>query len=186
MNAHLLEKPCTPEELLRIPDGDRFEVVDGHLVERAMGARSSLIAANLIEFLSVHAKANRLGRVFATDCGYQCFPGQPNRLRYPDCSFIAHGRLPGDQPPEGHVHIAPDLIVEVVSPNDLAYDVEQRIEDYLRAGVRLMWVVYPPTRRVMVFRAGGNVSRLTETAELSGEEVLAGFRCPVAEIFAGL
>jgi Uma2 family endonuclease len=184
MNAPLLEKPCTPEDLLRMPEGDRYELVDGHLVERAMGARSSLTAANLIILLGAYARTNQLGRVFAPDCGYQCFPGQPNRLRYPDCSFIARGRLPGDEPPEGHVHITPDLAVEVVSPNDVAYDVEQRIEDFLRAGVRLMWVVYPNTRRVMVFRPGGNVSRLNETEELTGEDVLPGFRCPVAEVFA--
>jgi Uma2 family endonuclease len=186
MNAPLLEKPCTPEELLRTPEGDRYELVDGHLVERTTGAKSSRVTMILLRLLDSHAHANRLGLVFPTDCGYQCFPDQPNRLRYPDGSFIASGRLPGDQPPEGHVHIAPDLAVEVVSPNDMAYDIEQRIEDFLRAGVRLLWVVYPNTRRVMVFRPGGNVSRLNETEELTGEDVLTGFRCPVAEIFAGL
>ncbi len=186
MNEALLTRPHTPEDLLHMPNGDRYELVDGHLVERAMGARSSLVAANLIQLLGAHAKGNHLGRVFGTDCGYQCFPDQPNRVRYPDCSFIARGRLPGDQPPEGHVPLAPDLVVEVVSPNDLAYDVEQRIEDYLRAGVRLMWVVYPNTRRMVIFRPGGNATRLNETEEVTGEEILPGFRCLVAELFAGL
>ncbi len=186
MNESLLTRPYTPEELLRMPDGDRYELVDGHLVERAMGAESSRVGVIILRLIDTHASANRLGLVFGMDCGYQCFPGQPNRLRYPDGSFIARGRLPGDRPPEGHVPIAPDLSVEVVSPNDIASDLEQRIEDFLRAGVCLLWVIYPNTRRVMVFRPGGNVTRLTETEELTGEEVLPGFRCPVAGIFAGL
>ena len=185
MNAPLLEKPCTAEDLLRMPNGERYELVDGRLVEKTMGAESSLIAATLIRLLDTHAHANQLGLVFAPDCGYQCFADQPDRVRYPDSSFIARGRLPGDRPPRGHVRIT-DLVVEVISPNDLACDVEQRIEDYLRVGVRLLWVVYPNTRRVMVFRAGGNISRVNETEELNGEDVLPGFRCPVAEIFAGL
>jgi Uma2 family endonuclease len=186
MNESLLIRPHTPEDLLRMPDGDRYELVDGHLVQRAMGAESSRVAVILIRLLDAHAHTNRLGRVFATDCGYQCFPDHPNRVRYPDCSFVALGRLPGDRPPQGHVHIAPDLAVEVVSPNDVACDVEQRIEDFLRAGVQLLWVVYPNTRRVLVFRPGGHVSRLNETEELTGEDVLPGFRSPLAEVFDAL
>jgi Uma2 family endonuclease len=185
MNAPVLEMPHSPEELLALPGGDRYELVDGRLVERTMGAQSSLIAATIISLVRQHATANALGLVFATDCGYQCFPGQPDRVRFPDGSFIARGRLPNDRPPPDHVRIAPDLVVEVVSPNDLAEEVDRKIEDYLQAGVRLMWVVHPATRRVMVFHTGG-IRRLAETDELTGEDVLAGFRCPVADLFAGL
>jgi Uma2 family endonuclease len=175
----------TPEELLSIPEGHRYDLIDGQLVEKPMGALSSRIAAVLIRLLDTHAIAHNLGLVFATDCGYQIF-AQSTRVRFPDCSFIARSRLPNDRPPPGHVRIVPDLVVEVVSPNDTACEIDQKVEDYLQAGARLMWVVYPGSRRVMVFRRGGSISRLGHGEELSGEDVLAGFHCPVSDLFAGL
>ena len=151
-----------------------------------MGAVASMIAATIIQMVWQHVHAHRQGLVFATDCGYQIFTEHPNRVRFPDGSFIARCRLPDDRPPPGHVRIPPDLVVEVVSPNDTACEVDQKIEEYLGTGVRLMWVVYPGTRCVMVFRAAGGVSRLRAAEELSGEDVLAGFSCRVADLFAGL
>lgn len=120
----------SPEELLNLPDGPRYELIDGQLVERKRGARFSRIAAVLIRLLDQYAHAQGLGLVFATDCGYQIFPNNPSRVRYPDGSFIKRGRLPNDEPPEGHVRTAPDLVVEVVSPNDLAEELEEKLEDY--------------------------------------------------------
>jgi Uma2 family endonuclease len=186
MSAGVLEVRHTPEELLAMPEGHRYDLIDGQLVERPMGAQSSLIAATIIQLIRQHAFGHNLGLVFATDCGYQIFADHPNRVRYPDGSFIARGRLPDDRPPPGHVRIAPDLVAEVVSPNDTACDVDQKIEEYLQAGARLIWVVYPGTRRVMVFRGAGTVSRLAETQELGGEDVLPGFACRVADLFAGI
>jgi Uma2 family endonuclease len=186
MTPATLETLHTPEDLLTLPDGHRYDLIDGRLVERPMGALSSLIAAAVIQLLRQHAHTHGLGLVFATDCGYQIFPENPSRVRYPDGSFIARGRLPGDRPPPGHVRVVPDLVVEVVSPNDTAYAVEEKVEEYLRVGVRLTWVVYPGTQRVLVFRSDNRVTRLAPTDPLSGEDVLPGFACPVAELFAGI
>src|SRR3954469_15279453 len=135
----------TPEDLLARPDADSYELIDGQLVEKHMGAHAGLVAATLIALLRADARARGLGRVFTSDCSYQIGPGR-NLVRKPDVSFIARGRLPGDQLPAGHLRIPPDLAVEVVSPNDLAEDIDARVADYLEAGVRLMWVVYPATR----------------------------------------
>jgi Uma2 family endonuclease len=186
MATATLETQHTPEELLAMEDGHRYELIDGQLVERSMGATASLIAATIIRLVGQFATDRGLGSVFATDCGYQIFPDRPNRVRYPDGSFIARGRLPGDAPPEGHVRIPPDLVVEVVSPNDMACEIDQRLEDFLGAGVRLVWIVFPSTRRVMVYRQGGSCSRLATGEELSGEDVLPGFSCRVADLFAGI
>src|SRR5262245_19323125 len=124
MNTISTLEQHSPEELLSLADGHRYELIDGQLVERKMGARASLIAAAIIHLLRQHARAQGLDLVFATDCGYQIFANNPGRVRFPDGSFIRRGRLPNDEPPAGHVRIAPDLVVEVVSPNDLAEEVE--------------------------------------------------------------
>ena len=80
--------------------------------------------------------------------------------------------------------VAPDLAVEVASPNDLGRELRVKVEEYLRAGVRLVWLVDPETRSIEVVRADGGVARLYEQDELSGEDVLPDFRCRVAELFA--
>jgi hypothetical protein len=157
--------------------------VDGNLVERDMGMQSSWIGGRLYRWLGQFGEDNYLGFALPADCGYQCFPAKPSRVRKPDASFICRGRLPGEQLPEGHCPIAPDLAVEVVSPHDLYYEVDAKVADYLAAGVRLVWVVSPPTRTVTVYRPDGSGARLREADELTGEDVLPGFRCPVAVIF---
>lgn len=173
----------TPDALLMMPDGDRYELVDGHLVERNMGFRSSYIGANLCQLIGSYCRANDLGWFVGSDCGYQCFPDDPNRVRKPDVSFIRRGRLSRDSAPEGHVRIAPDLAVEVLSPNDLDYETDRKVEEYLRAGVRLVWVVSPESRTVLVYRGDGTITGLRESDELSGEDTLPGFRCRVSDLF---
>jgi Uma2 family endonuclease len=185
MTPTIAEGPYTPEDLLTMPDGHRYDLIDGNLVERGMGAEAGLIAAKIIQLLLEYVDANELGFVYSSECGYQIFPGRPKLVRFPDCSYIARGRLPDDRTPPGHIRVAPDLAVEVVSPNDTAYEVEQKIEEYLGAGVKLAWVVYPNTQRVWVVR-GGAVARLGVNDELSGSDVIPGFACRVAQLFANV
>lgn len=168
-------------------DQQRFEWVNGQLKERpCMGARANRVATILIRLLDGHAAPQRLGWVFTPDTGYQCFPHEPRRVRFPDVSFVARGRLPNDQIPDGHMTVAPDLEVEVVSPNELAEDTEARVADYLAAGVRLLWIIYPSTRSIWMLHRDGTAARLTEAQELSGEDVVPGFTCPIRTLFADL
>jgi Uma2 family endonuclease len=176
----------TPEELLEMPDGKNYELVAGQLVERNMGAESSWVGGELFVRLWQHCEKHKLGRLFPADNGYQCFPYDPGLVRKPDVSFIRHGRLPGDELPKGWVKIPPDLAVEVVSPGDLAYKLDEKLSDYQEVGVPLVWVIYPGSRTVIVYRGDGSASRLSEKDELSGEEVVPGFRCPVRELFPPL
>ncbi|HEY7315877.1 MAG TPA: Uma2 family endonuclease [Gemmataceae bacterium] len=165
----------------------RFEWVDGQLKEKScMGAKANRVATVLAGFLDAHARANHLGLVFTQECGYQAFPNEPRRVRFPDVSFVMGGRLPNDQVPDGHMKIPPDLEIEVVSPNDLAEDLEERVNDYLSVGVRLLWIIYVSTRSVWIVRRDGTAARLTETQDLSGEDVVAGFTCPLCTLFADL
>jgi len=177
----------TAQDLLTLSDSVNYELVDGNLVGRHMGSESSAIGLAIGVVLSNFVKANGLGHLFNADCGYQCFPGHPDWVRKPDVSFIKTGRLPDERVPEGHVRIAPDLAVEVISPGDIAYEVDEKVELYLAAGVRLVWVVNPKTRSVRIHRPSdskaGPISALSESQRISGEDVLPGFQCDVAEFF---
>jgi len=184
MTPTVAEGPHTPEELLTMPDGNRYDLIDGNLVERNGGAEVGLVGATIIQLLCQYVDANDLGFVYASGCGYEAFPGRPKRVRCPNASFIARGRLPDDRTPTGHGRIPADLVVEVVSPKDTAYEVEEKIEDHLEAGVKLLWVVYPNTKRVWVVRLTGAVSRLGVDDELTGDDVIPGFSCRVAQLFA--
>lgn len=182
----LPERVYTPEDLLTLPDGFRFELIDGKLVERDLGAEASEVAATVLRLVGQHAHTHKLGKIFGSDCGYQSFPNQPKRVRFADGSFVAKGRLPDERAPRGHMRIAPDLAVEVVSPNDTAEEVETKRQDWLAAGVKLLWIIYPEGRSVHVYQAGGRCPTLGPNDDLSGEDVLPGFACQVAELFEGV
>ena len=174
----------TPERLLELPkDGPRYELIDGQLREHPMGAESSLVGTNTLRILGTHIQPRRLGKVFGSDCGYQAFPSKAKQVRYADGSFIARGRLPDEKAPKGHIHIAPDLGFEVVSPNDSADDIEARRIDFMSAGTRLFWVLYPEFRTVHIFRQDGSSAVPNENDELRGDDVMPEFTCKVAELF---
>ena len=176
----------TPEDLLALPEYGRFELIDGQLVERKVGAKSSLAATNLLIRFGSFVRSNNLGLVFQADCGYQIFAEESGRVRFADGSFIRRGQFPEGQVPQGHCRVTPDLVIEAVSPNDTAYEVEDKIAQWLGAGVRLVWMLYPETQRVQVHRADGTVTKLRSEEQLLGEDVIPGFQCQAAEIFQGL
>jgi len=174
----------TPEDLLSMPDAVDYELVDGNLVERHMGSESSAIAMRIAFILTNFVFTRRLGHLFDAECGYVCFPDAPGKVRKPDLSFIRSGRLPDDRPPKGYIQIAPDLAIEVVSPGDLAYEIQEKVNEYLAAGVRLVWVVYPNTKEIHIYRSPGASSIARQADTLSGEDILPGFQSPVADFFA--
>jgi Uma2 family endonuclease len=173
----------TPEQLLAMPDGDLYELVDGVLVELNTDMSSSYVAMRLGHLLSSFLGNPPRGWLMGADCGYQCFPHRPKLVRKPDVSFIRLGRFPEELAPAGYIRFPPDLAVEVLSPNDLSYDTDVKVSEYLGVGVPLVWVINPDQRRVLVYRAGGPIGGAFEDGELDGESVLPGFRCPVRELF---
>lgn len=179
--------PVTPEDLLGLRDAVRYELVDGNLVRRHMGTESSLIALQIAYILGTFLRQHRLGLLFGSDSSYQCFANAPKTVRRADVGFVRFDRLPGGKAPKSHCRVAPNLAVEVVSPNDTSEEVDAKVIEWLNAGVPLVWVVSPGVRKVRVHRprnaALGPFSMLSEEDEISGEDVLPGFSCKVGEFF---
>jgi Uma2 family endonuclease len=174
----------TPEELLEITDRPMPELIDGQFVERPlMGQKADAVAANLLFIIYGFVKAHQLGVVNGAQGSFQIFPDDPRKVRIPDVSFTRRDRLPEGRVAEGHAKIAPDLVVEVVSPNDLLVEVMAKVHDFLKAGVPLIWVANPGTSDVHVYRSDGTVTLLRSSDVLDGGDVLPGFRCPVADLF---
>lgn len=172
------------DDLLRMPEGDRYELVDGRLVEIDMGALSSWVGGTLHGMFHIYSDKGRNGWAFPADAGLQCFPDDPEKVRRPDAFFVRRGRFPNEQIPDGFVKLAPDVAAEVVSPSDNYYAVDEKVWEYLRAGVRLVWVINPRNRTVLAYRGPqGDTSLFRESDELTGEDVLPGFRCRVADLF---
>jgi Uma2 family endonuclease len=185
MIAELTERRYDPEDLLSMR-GARFDLVKGRLVERHMGQLANVLGFRLGVFMDHHVNANKLGMVFGVPTGYQIFPDDPKRVRFPDGSFIRKGRLPHGIPFSGHCRIVPDVVYEVVSPHDTVEEIQARVMDYLSVSVAIVWVIYPETRTVNIYRNDGTGGWLTFDGELSGEDVIPGFTCRVAELFEGL
>lgn len=183
MSTTALARRYTPEELLALADDMRYELVNGELVERHIGFDGGWITWRLLALLTPFCGPRKLGWLLTSDVSYQCFPDDPNRIRSPDLSFIAFGRFSFANRPRGHVPVVPDFVVEVVSPNDSFQKVQTKVREYLDAGVRLIWVADPGAQSVHVFRPGQRGVVLWSQDELTGEDVLSGFRCQVADLF---
>jgi len=174
----------TPEDLLEIDDRPMPELIDGELVEREpMGQEADGIGCKVIALLMAYSGAMMPGLVNGAQGSFQIFPDDPNKVRIPDVSFTRRDRLPEGKPARGHGRVAPDLAVEVISPNDIASDVQRKIRDFLDAGIPLIWVVNPDTRDVQVIRADGTGALLKVGDTLDGGAILPGFSCPVAALF---
>ena len=173
----------TVEEFVAHPNVRDYELIDGNLVERkSVGARNSYIAGRILSAISVFAEQHALGWTLDADAIYRCF-GPANTGRRCDVSFIRFGRLAGERIPDADIQMAPDLAVEIVSPNDLAYEVNDKVAMYLNAGVKLVWIVYPETRTIEVVRPDGSATRIRHDQDISGEEILPGFKATVARFF---
>ncbi|HEX6737447.1 MAG TPA: Uma2 family endonuclease [Vicinamibacteria bacterium] len=174
-----IHKAWTDEELLALPDGQRYELVDGELIMMSpSGARHGNVVAELLMRIRAFVRERRLGHVFDGQTGFR-LPG--GNLRSPDVSFVKAERLAGGLP-SGFLHLAPDLAVEVLSPTDRAGEVAQKVAEYLSADVKLLWVIDSDTRSAVVYRPGATPHRPLGDI-LEGEDVLPGFTCPLASLF---
>jgi Uma2 family endonuclease len=173
----------TAEELLAMGTNQRCELVRGELRTMApSGFEHGAIIINLSSVLASFVRQNKLGIVLGAETGYTLERG-PDTVRGADVSFVSAARIPAGPLTKKFWEGAPDLAVEVISPDDRARDIEEKVEEYLRAGARLVWVVSPRLRNVTIYRPAGNPVVLRDTDELSGEDVVPGFTCRVSDIF---
>ena len=173
----------TAEELLRKqPPHKRTELVSGRMIVREpAGHRHGRIAADLAYRLQHYVKAESLGVVYAAETGF-VLSRNPDTVRAPDVAFIRRERLPEPEP-TGYAELAPDLVVEVLSPDDRPGEVLAKVDDWLSAGTRLAWVVDPSRRQIRVYRRDGSRRTVGDSDLLNGEDVVPGFRCPADSIF---
>lgn len=174
----------TADELLQLPpDGHRYELVEGELkVMTPAGPRHGRIAMRLGSLIEQYVRQHDLGVVYAAETGFQ-LREDPDTVRAADAAFVAKSHIPPEGEPEGYWPIAPDLVVEVISPSDSASALQSKVADWLRAGCRLVWVVYPDTQTVAEHRSLTEVRMLTGGQALEGGDVLPGFACGLSEIF---
>lgn len=171
-------------DLLLLPDDRRGELVDGQVVERHMSHAAVWIAMRIAYVLMQYLETHPIGDVYSEGASYRCFPDDPEKVRRADVSFLRTGRMTQTEFERGYCTVAPDLAVEVISPNDLAYDVARKLEDYFAAGVPLVWLVNPASRTITVYRQSGMaVAHLWAEDQLTGEDVLPGFTCRVGDVF---
>jgi Uma2 family endonuclease len=142
-------------ELSHLPENSekRLELVEGVLIEMPpAGALQGGCTSDLGIEVGIHVKHNQLGYVTAPETGYILFknPDGKDTVRAPDVGFVSKERLP-EGLPDGYVPCAPDLAIEVVSPNDKAIEIQNKINDHLKYGTRLVWVVYPKLKTAMAY-----------------------------------
>ncbi|MGH7470598.1 MAG: Uma2 family endonuclease [Longimicrobiales bacterium] len=175
--------------LIPVPDDiSGYELVNGQLVP-VMGSRirHSWLVVEVSAIIREHARAQRIGEVFADVWCKMPLPHDSERLYAPDIAYFTTEKVEAEDG-DGIFHAPPDLAVEIHSPTNLRKpgDFQRRIRDYLEAGVRLLWVIYPDAGYAMVHRPDGSARMVRETEALDGENVLPGFRLPLAKLFIGL
>jgi Uma2 family endonuclease len=175
-----------PPPALDLPD--RYEVIDGVVVEtEPTSGYASEIANRLRDELSDHCRRTKCGRVRMDMLFRVPVPSDRTRQREPDVAFISYDRWPEDRPlpyAGAPVDVVPDFAVEVASPNNYADELLSKALDYLKAGVRLVWLVYPLSRHIYAYSRGTEQPRLfTEADVLDAADVLPGFALPASAVF---
>jgi len=171
------------QENVSVDDVERYEVIDGVRVEREpMGAFETVLASWLCHLLNSFAGGRKLG--LAVSEVLFVLNAQRNLRRRPDVAFVSYARWPtAVVAREAAWNVVPDLAVEVVSPTNLAEEIDSKITDYFQSGVRLVWVFYPDSGRVYVYQSPTQVSIVERTDTLDGGEVLPGLRLPMAQLY---
>jgi Uma2 family endonuclease len=179
-----IEKVTTAQQLLAAGDIGRCELVRGELILMSpAGSEHGWIVTNITAPLAIFVKQHSLGRVFGAETGFR-IGHDPDTVRAPDVAFVTAERI-GARLAAGFFPGAPDLSVEVLSPDDRAGEVLAKVQDWLDAGCRAVWVADPRTRTVTVYRSRSEIVVLGESETLSGGNLLPGFSLPVGELFQG-
>ena len=175
----------TADELFDLPDDHwKYELVKGELIRMSpTGAEHGALTARVGRILDEYAEAQRSGVCCGAETGF-ILQRDPDVVRAPDAAFVTADRVPTAGLPKSFWPFAPDLAVEVASPSDRFSDLHTKVAEFFSAGTRLVWIVEPATRTVYVYRSPHDVQALAEHDQLSGADVLPGFRCAVGRLFS--
>jgi Uma2 family endonuclease len=173
----------TAEEFFMLSSSEgKQELVRGEVIEMApAGGEHGGMQVEFVLRLAPHARQHKQGYV-VTEVGF-CLACRPDTVRAPDVAFIAAARYPDGRLPRAFIPGAPDLAVDVVSPGDTLTEVQQKVEEYLDAGTRLVWVANPVTQTITVHHPDRTSRTLRSDDVLSGEDVMPGFELRVADLF---
>lgn len=177
---------CATEEdvhqLLESDDKRICELIDGILVEKAMGFKESTLGSIIVQRIWNYLDENDLGVAFNPDAPILVRPG---RIRFPDTGFISWKRLPNEELPEKWIiDVMADLAVEVLSRSNTVKEMELKLDDYFEAGVKLVWYVDPRAETITVYTSRHTKKTLTVEDTLDGGKVLPGFSLPIKKLFA--
>jgi Uma2 family endonuclease len=175
----------TADELLALPRGEfRYELVNGELKKMSpAGHNHGRVTIRLTLPIARHVVKHNLGEVYAAETGFK-LGSNPDTVRAPDIAFIRQQRVDEVGKAKGYWPGAPDLAVEVLSPDDRVLEVEEKVSEWLAAGTGQVWVVSPTLQTVTVYSSATEILVLTENDVLEGGDVLPGFRIEITEIFA--
>ncbi|MCK6626096.1 MAG: Uma2 family endonuclease [Anaerolineae bacterium] len=176
------DKVITGEELLELGDIGPCELIEGRIVPMTpTGDEHGSYEGNLYYVLRSFVDSHKLGKVRVGEVGIY-IRRNPDTVRGADVIFISNERY-AQKKSSDFLDVAPDLVVEILSPNDKWTEVTQKLREYFAIGVRLVWVADPQARCVYAYRSLTEVREFTENDELLGDEVLPGFSEKVARLF---
>jgi len=171
----------TADELLRAGDIGRCELIAGELrMMMAPGFEHGRVTVNLATPITLHVKSHAIGTVVAAETGF-LLARDPDTVRAPDIAFVRSERIHATE--LGYFPGAPDLVVEVLSPNDRPGYVREKVAEWLESGAQVVWVVDPRERTVMIHEARPAPAVLGEQDQLRGGDLLPDFQLAVLEIF---
>jgi Uma2 family endonuclease len=175
-------KTMTAEELLRLPDdGRRHELIAGELRTTApAGGSHGRDGAWAHLHLGNHVQDHGLGEIFMAQTGF-LLRRDPDHVRAPDFAFIRAERLPAADLPRGYVPVAPDLVLEIVSPDDTASEIRQKVHEWLEFGCRTVWILYAGPR-LDAYSADGSVRAYGPDDDVDGGDVLPDFRMRLRDL----
>jgi len=179
-------KVLTDEEFMALPDdGDRYEVIDGELVNVGnSGMEHGNIGIFLGGLIEIFVRQHKLGVACDSSTAFKMKGGNK---RSPDISFVSKEKLVGlKRLPKGFFDGAPDLVVEIISPGNTFEEIHNKIEEYFESGTRLLWVIHPDERYVLVYHSPQPDRLLRGDDVLDGEDVILNFQVAVSELFITL
>ena len=164
-------------------DGNRYELVEGVLsMMSPAGSEHGWIAGRIFVRLATHVENHDLGRAYAAETGFK-ISESPDTVRAPDACFVSHERLATVEKRHAYLPLAPDLVVEVVSPNDSSSDVEAKTEQWLEAGSQVVLVADPKNETLRVYRTKAEIQVLRSGDTFSAGDICGDWQVSVDEIF---